>query len=356
MTPLCQISEITLPPGVRAVVIENDRLAATVLLDQGADIYALVYKPRGVDVLWKSAEGLKAGARAVPPGEASFEAWLRSYAGGWQTIFPNGGSANDYQGVTHSFHGEAAVTAWQHEIVSAGPQAAELRLSATLTHSPFRIERTLRVDAGRPVLLIHEQVTNLSATPQAYMWGQHPAYGAPLIGPDCRIDTGARALLADESVSGPTVPLTPGQRYPWPVPGDLGVAAAANTIPAADTPRSLMAYFTDFSSGWYALTNTALGFGVGLAWPLEVYPYAWFWQEMHANAVFPWNKQAYVMAVEPFTSIPGHGLTAVAAKTGTQRTLAPGATAGVDFVAAFYESRTGVDYIAPDGTVRLKAA
>lgn len=129
-----------------------------------------------------------------------------------------------------------------------------------------------------------------------------------------------------------------------------------NTLPDEATPRGLMAYFTDFTSGWYALTNTALGFGLGLVWPREVYPYAWFWQEMHANDVYPWNKAAYVMAVEPFTSIPGHGLTAVAHKTGTQRTLAPGATLAVDLLAVFYESRTGVAHIAPDGSVRLKAA
>jgi hypothetical protein len=85
------------------------------------------------------------------------------------------------------------------------------------------------------------------------------------------------------------------------------------------TPRSLMAYFTDFSSGWYALTNTELGFGVGLAWPRAIYPYAWFWQEMHAHDGLPWYKQAYVMAIEPNTSFPASGLVEVAAKTSTQR-------------------------------------
>jgi hypothetical protein len=117
-----------------------------------------------------------------------------------------------------------------------------------------------------------------------------------------------------------------------------------------------MAYFMDFSAGWYALTNTELGFGVGLAWPREVYPYAWFWQEMHATPAFPWNREAYVMALEPFTSIPGRGLAEVARTTGTQRRLAAGATAAVDLTATFFESRTGVEHIAADGSVRLKPA
>lgn len=354
MTNPCQVRERTLPPGTRAVVLENDLLSATILPEQGADLYALVYKPQGVDVLWKSGR-LQAGRRAVPPGEPSTDAWLSTYSGGWQVLFPNGGSPNFHQGLTHSFHGEAAVSAWDYTLVDAGPKAAELHLTVTLAHSPFRLERTLRVEAGRPVLLLHEQITNTSAAVQAYIWGQHPAYGAPLIGPACRIDSGAGVLLADPTVSGPAVPLTAGVRYPWPVPAAAGRAAEVNSIPDEATPRGLMAYFADFAeTAWYALTNTALGFGVGLAWPRAVYPYAWFWQEMHATPVFPWNGQAYVMAIEPSTCFPGHGLAAVARQTGTVRTLAPGATMSVELCAAFYDSRTGVARLAADGTVQLK--
>ena len=53
------ITEITLERGVRAVRLENDLLAATVLVDKGADIYELIYKPKGIDVLWKSPWGLR---------------------------------------------------------------------------------------------------------------------------------------------------------------------------------------------------------------------------------------------------------------------------------------------------------
>jgi len=38
MTAKCTVSEVTLAHGVRAVQIENDLLAATVLIDKGADI------------------------------------------------------------------------------------------------------------------------------------------------------------------------------------------------------------------------------------------------------------------------------------------------------------------------------
>jgi hypothetical protein len=101
MPPLCQISEATLLPGVRAVVIENDLLAATLLLDQGADIYALVYKPRNMDVLWKSVGGLKPGGRDVPAGEASTEpgsSRIRRLAVLFRTAAPQ-----QLQGITPAF-------------------------------------------------------------------------------------------------------------------------------------------------------------------------------------------------------------------------------------------------------------
>ena len=49
----CKATEITLGRSLSALSIENDLLAAIILLDKGADIYALEYKPKGVDVLWK---------------------------------------------------------------------------------------------------------------------------------------------------------------------------------------------------------------------------------------------------------------------------------------------------------------
>src|SRR6266852_3531693 len=61
----CSAQEQRLDRDVRALRIENDLLAATVLLDKGADIYQLIYKPRDLDVLWKTPWGLKEPGRGV---------------------------------------------------------------------------------------------------------------------------------------------------------------------------------------------------------------------------------------------------------------------------------------------------
>src|SRR5215211_7269422 len=145
----CAVRETTLQRDVPAVILENGSIAVTVLPSKGADIYALVSKPEEIDVLWKSPWGLQ------PPGGVhsaadSATAWLEAYEGGWQEIFPNGGTANLYRGVELNFHGEASLASWNYEIAAEHGDVAEVHLSTRLRRSPFLVERTMRIEAGRP--------------------------------------------------------------------------------------------------------------------------------------------------------------------------------------------------------------
>lgn len=349
MTPGCTLNEMTLGRTVRALRLENDLLAVTVLLDKGADIYELIYKPRQIDVLWKSPWGLKEPGQGPAEYAANSETvWLEHYAGGWQELFPNGGDACVYKGVELSFHGEASMIPWDYEVIENGAQAVEVRLYARLRRSPFTIERRMRVERDRPVLSLRGKVTNEAGEPMDYMWSHHPAFGAPFLSAACRIDTGARTLLVDDAYAGTHNPLELSARYDWP---RTASGLDLSRVPDENARRDLLAYFTDYESGWYALTNTDLGFGVGLSWPKAVFPYAWFWQEMNASPGFPFYQNSYVMAIEPATTIPGQGLVAAMNKSGTHRTLLPGKAAEATLRAVFYESTTGVAQIEPDGQV-----
>ena len=175
----CKVTETLLGKSLTALDIENDLLSTTVIVDKGADIYRLVYKPSDIDVLWKSPWGVKENARGFDSAFDSTTAWLEAYAGGWQVLFPNGGDANVYKGAALGFHGEASMKAWDYEILSQGGAAAEVKLSSRLSRSPYTIERWMRVEAGSPILHIRERVTNHAGEEMDYMWSHHPAYGAP---------------------------------------------------------------------------------------------------------------------------------------------------------------------------------
>jgi len=346
----CQIREVTLKRSMNALILENDLLSATILLDKGADIYALTYKPHNMDVLWKSPWGLREPARNVYSGAHSVGAWLENYAGGWQEIFPSGGGPATYKGIELNFHGEASMIAWDYEIIEQSATAAEIRLFTHLFRSPFKIERRMRVEAGKPVLILHGRVTNDGGEAMDYMWSHHPAFGAPFLSEHCRVDVGTQHLRSDDGYAGNNNPFALDTAYTWSQVGDTDIAQ----VPGQNTPRDILAYFTDFTEPWYSITNTQLGFGVGMVWDASAFPFAWYWQEMNSSPGYPWYKGVYVMAIEPASSIPGQGLVNVMEKTQTHRTLQPGESAEAELRAVFYASQKGVKSIQKDGSVSVK--
>jgi galactose mutarotase-like enzyme len=353
---MCRVSETTLARGIRAVVLENDLLAVSVLPDKGADIYQLIDKSRDLDVLWKSPWGLRPTGGGFATAANSWVAWTENYEGGWQEIFPNGGTACQYNGVELNFHGEASTMAWDTEIVQPNGDAAEVRFSVRLARSPLKLERLMRIESGKPVLIFDERITNEGGEPIDYMWGHHPAFGTPFLDGSCKIDTNARTFRADDRSDAPGNPLTPGGRFIWPIGQKGGAEIDLSNVPGQDAERGTMAYLGNFDgeTAWYGITNTALGLGVGLVWRTAAFPHAWFWQEMHSGTGFPWYKKVYVMAIEPFTSVPGQGLTTVIETTGTHRTLAPGESAEAELRAVFYKALDGISHIELDGTVTVR--
>ena len=311
----CRVRETVLPSGHRAVTLENDFAAVTVLPEKGADIYSLVYKPRAIDVLWKSPWPLMpSGSRPPFLGGNTEAAWMDQYAGGWQEIFPNGGDECVYKNAPLNFHGEASIRAWDYHIAHADSESARVEFHVALRRSPFEVNRTMIIDRHLAGFRIEESIVNKGEEDLHYMWGHHPALGDPFLSGDCILQVPARAFLPPNGVKGK-----------WT--GDLSEVAD-------------FGYICDLDEGWYGVRSRKHGFGFGLAWPLEVFPYLWFWRETHKSLGYPWYGRCNVMAVEPFSSIPGAGLVnAIAA--GTAPLLHPGEVRHANLAAVFYEHSQG---------------
>lgn len=350
---MIEASEITLERGNRAVKLENDRVAITLLPDKGADFYQWIHKSTGVDVLWKSPWGLRRPGAGIPSAFQSSVTWIEWYPGGWQVLFPSGGGPCDYKGVELSFHGEASSIFWDVADIGSTKQNAWVRLTTRLARSPFTLTRDVVLEKDADSFLITETVRNDGGEPMDYVWGHHPAYGAPFLSEHCRIDTNARTLLADDTYDPPECPWELGKTYDWPVVDRNGRTTDLSVVPGVGTPRGSMGYLQDFPDvAWYGITNTQLGFGAGLAWRTDDFPYAWFWQEMHASPGFPWYKGVYVMAIEPSTTNVGQGLVAAMDKNGTHRTLAAGESRTAELRAVLYDATEGIRGIDMDGNVR----
>lgn len=294
--------------------LRGEEISVTLLPGKGCDIVELIHRTSGVDVLFKTP--WRSGRRSIHA-PSSFEAWIESYPGGWQLLLPNGGDAAIENGVEWGFHGEAASVEWEVEAV--GPQRAVC--STSLIRAPLEIVRT--VSLARAVLRVEDQVTNAGGDPVEVMWGHHPAFGAPFIGPGCRIETSARTFTADDRAPGSG--LDPGGIGRWPcAPLAAGGKLDLSVIPPANEPRAVLGYLSDFEEGACRIVNGALGLAVELRWPLELFPVAWFWQELRATSGYPWYRRIYTAAVEPNTTMPGQGIAEARAKGGRTLGLAPG--------------------------------
>ena len=346
---LCRETEIG---GFRALTLENELISATVLPDKGADIYSLISRPDNLDVLWKSPWGLPDGP---PAGLAasSEAAWLDQYEGGWQVLFPNAGDACLYRGAPLSFHGEASVSRWAatHRSSASG---ASVELSLTLRRSPFAISRTLSIRNGEPVLHIQEMIENLGESALHYMWGQHPAFGRPFLD-GARLQVPARQFLAHDVEISPACRIAAGASEPWPVAaGKSGMPVDLGIVPSSTERVTEFGYLCGLEAGWYALANSERNLAFGLAWPLEVFPYLWFWQELGGSLDYPWYGRGSVMAIEPFTSIPGAGLERAIA-SGTAPSLQPRQKVRANLAAVFFPPGE-VDSIDTGGRVRMKSS
>lgn len=321
---MAKVRKINTDNGLIAVLLENDSIGLTLLPFKGGDIYSLVYNSAGVDLLLKTPWGINPPGLGVQTSFDSESVWMNNYPGGWQILFPNAGDACFYKGVELNFHGEASVTSWRYELQQRDGEAG-LHLETDLFKSPFHLERTVFLAPKTAGFTILETIRNDSPESMDYMYGHHPAFGEQFIDDSCVIDSGARKVIVDDVYGGANNPLVLGAESEWPYAQAKGSGNVIDlsVLPPRGEVRDILCYLYDFTEGWYSITNRRLGFGIRIHWRKEMFPFAWFWQELNSSPGYPFYKRVYTTAIEPNSSIPGQGLVSVIKKTGLQKTLQP---------------------------------
>lgn len=285
------------PPEPHLLTLRSEILEIVLLPGKGCDIYSIIDRATGVDVLFKTPWGWRDPV-TLPPFGGSHSDWMARYYGGWQVLLPHAGPERVVSGVLHGFHGEASIVPWAVE--QAGRDTATFAVE--LLTAPLGVVRQVRVDGA--ACLVRETVTNLSPEPVPLSWVHHPAFGPPFASADCRFAFGAQTLITDDSAPGTL--LAPNAVMPASSPVDTsGQPVDLGCLPADDERREVFGALTGFDDAWFSLTNARLGFGFRLAWDAGVFPHAWIWQECHASPGFPWYRRAYAVAVEPANVIPG---------------------------------------------------
>lgn len=338
--------------GRRVLALENELLRVELLPDTGSDIVSFLHKPSDTDVLWRRAGGLKRAGADGRPAADDAQAFLDLYRGGWQECFPNGGSGVLHRGAPIPFHGELWSAAWDVHVEEDTPERVRVLLAVETPRTPFRVEKRLILESGRPVLTIEETITNLSRDPMEFMWGHHPAFGAPFVDATCRIDLPPCRGSTEREAPIPTSTLAFGATFDWPMaPLAAGGELDLRQVPGPDAGRSEWVSLSGMAEGWYGITSGARRVGFGLRWDVAVFPYLWFWQVWGGEPGHPWWGREYDFALEPWTSRPDSGLLE-AIRNGTARTLAGGERLSTRLHAVMWQDRDGIAGIDADGEVR----
>ncbi|GGO61684.1 DUF4432 family protein [Nonomuraea cavernae] len=307
--------------GLRAVVLENERLRVTVVPGKGGDVVEFLHKPSDTDFVWLSPQGLRDPAGHLQGASDDVAQFVDHYEGGWQEVFPNGGAPSEYRGARLAQHGEVAGLPWEAEVVADSEQEVAVRLRVRTRRLPYLVERTLRVRSGTAALEIEGRATNESGVEVHAMWGQHIVYGRPFLRPGARIRLPAGVIVVPhESAINPAGRLVrAGGPWTWPVvPAEGGGEIDLSVVGAPGAPSDIV-YLTGFTEGWYEISADV---GLRVEWDAALLPHLWMWQEFGATTGYPWWGRAYTLGLEPFSSMPTDGL-ATAVANGTALTLAP---------------------------------
>lgn len=323
----CRVLTDVTVRGHEAIILENRWLSVWVLPGKGGDIVQFSYKPCDLDATWGTVWGLG------PPRPAA--GFVDQYEGGWQEIFPNGGTESSYRGALLAQHEEAALLPWSWEVLAADRDRVAVKLTVDLLKTPFRLEKTLALTDEGPSLKISETATNLSDFPQRAMWGQHLAFGPPFLEPGCEIEARARTVVVEDE---PTAPrLFRVGRYAWPYVDRVdGSRHDLRLVPSLAGARDIV-YLTDFETGRYDLRHPVLGVRLTVRWDERVLPYCWYWQEYRADG-YPWYGRHHNIGLEPFAGYPTHGLDE-AIRNGSALEFGPGETRRLEWSVEMGEDR-----------------
>ena len=347
----CRIQDTWTLKGLKTVVMENDTLRITILADKGADIYEFLHKPTDTDFMWRTPIGLHNPATHIPTNTSEAGPFMDHYEGGWQEIFPSGGTENVHKGVSYGQHGEACQLPWQVQILEDTPEKVSCKFVLRTLRTPFLLERTLTLIHGESKLHIVEDLHNLSPEPVDYMWGHHLAFGEPFLDASCRVDTAAKHVEIHDQPFSENQRFKTGTIHEYPIVKDLNNhdTDIRQVLPKSAKKMDL-AYFTALQEPWFALTNTNRKLGFGVRFDLEQFDSIWYWQVFGGGAGPPWYSQTYNIGLEPFSAWPGRGL-AEAYNRGRHKTIPGNATIHSELTAIVFSGLTEVETITESGKV-----
>jgi len=335
--------------GWQTLSLANDLIEIVALPGKGANIYSIIDRSSGIDVVFKTPWGL-APPLSEPREGSDGNAFLENYEGGWQALLPNTNDPCTVDGIDYPFHGEVAAVPWSASFGEDRAQrSAFIEMSVDCRLVPLRLVRTLRCRDGKAELVLDEQVSNLGDHPVTFVWGHHLVLGAPLVGAGAQLSLSGRTLVTPGEVWEDTARLEPGQRSAWPLARlRAGGQVDLSQIPGPEAGSHDDVYVTDLVPGPVRLWNPTLDLGFELDFDVAVYKWLISWQPYGGANTLP-LAGSYGLGLEPWVA---GGNLEYAIETGQALTLEGGASISTQLTASLLHSDRPQPPAAGDGQQR----
>ncbi len=311
----CRITA-ALDSGIDILHLENESLRVIVLPGKGGDVYAIVYKPLDLDVLLKTAKGLRPFAgRDLRSNRMTW--YSEVFVGGWMDVLPHRARYREVD-VPQEKSGIAATLPWAHEVAEDSGDRCAVKLKATLPVIPLAVEKTISLTKGIPEVLVEETVRNTGDAEARFTWTQHPTFGGAFLDEDVEV------ILPRCTVFRPREYARERSR---------GLAAFEGRVDDVKLPdgrtrdlrrlapraarEDLFVALKDLEAHQAALLNRRRSLEVRLSWDPSAFPYLRYW--------FRSSEDTYTVGLEPSNDCFADMDDSIA--HGTFLSLAPGAAA-----------------------------
>jgi hypothetical protein len=337
----CRINEI-IYKGYKTLVLENEKLRVSIIVDKGTDIVEFLYKPKDIDFMWRSPIEIDGTNKNPLTKELESGAFLDFYEGGWQEILPNIQEPTNYKGAGLGFHGEIMFLPWKYEVIVDSVDEIKVRFFVRMKRTPFFVEKYITLRSFSTVLEFQEVIKNEADEEFKFTWGQHPAIGKPFLNSNCIIDVpeGVIGQTWDVDFSGNSIfPLD--KEFKWPLLMDNnGNEIDLSKVLSEDLKTAFCIAFKNLKEGWYGITNVEEKIGFGMKWDIKIFKYLWMWAVYRGYYNFPFYGRTFNIALEPWSSIPA-SLDEVI-KLNRELSLLPGEELETTYYAIVYESDKGI--------------
>ncbi len=299
----CRFHEV-IYKGFRTLIIENERIRMSILLDKGADILEFLFKPLDIDFMWRSPIDInnynKISTRKREEGD-----FLDYYEGCWQEMLPSIMEPHNYKNTNMGLHGEAFCSIWDYEVLKDDPYELIINLKTRMLRTPFLVEKKIIIKSCSDHISFHENIKNESNEEFEFLWGQHITLGKPFLDEYCYIDLpdGIKAKTYYREFSDSNI-LPLNENFKWPVAKTKNNNLVdISKVFKYDSKTDFRVLLELPGDGWFGITHLRKNIGFGLVWDPKIYKHLKLWFNYNGFLGFPFYGKCFNIGMEPISAI-----------------------------------------------------